>query len=121
MNFFKYCIEFFKKPIVDKIKDIVDPIKFPCEECLILPAGCHQLCDKVEMDSEKMKALIYRAGEKDGELHCPDCGYTKWYDGPSGGMCINSKCGRCGHWFNLAPHLMGFERIHVGENGKVYD
>lgn len=96
-------------------------VKFPCEGCLILPAGCYQLCDKVEMDEDKMRELMFRAGELDGGLHCPDCGCTEWYDGPSGGLSINSKCGGCGHWFNLAPGLMVFQRIHVGENGKIYD
>jgi len=121
MNFWKYIVNFFKKPVVDVVKDIVNPIKFPCEACLILPLGCKQLCDKVEIDPEKMKTLMFRAGEKDGGLHCPDCGCTEWYDGPSGGLSVNCKCGRCGHWFNLAPGLIGFERIHVSENGRIHD
>jgi len=119
-DFLNYCFHFFKKPIETVVKDVIHPIKYPCENCLILPLGCTQLCDKVEMDPEKMKELIYRAGEKDGEIHCPDCGGVEWYNGPSGGLSVNCKCAKCGHWFNLAPHLMGFERVHVDSNGRIY-
>jgi hypothetical protein len=115
-------LKFFKKKtkeiLVEKI--IKRKIKFPCEDCLILPLGCKQLCDKVEMDNEKLRDFILENSKKDRELHCPDCGCVEWYNGPSGGLCINCKCSRCGHWFNLAPGLLGFERVHVDSNGRIY-
>lgn len=117
-------LKFWKRKKLNEIVPIIfnKKIKYPCEDCLILPLGCYQLCDRVEMDNDKMKKTIFKAGEIDGGLHCPDCGCTEWYDGPSGGLSINSKCGKCGHWFNLAPNLMGFERIHIDpETKRIYD
>lgn len=103
-------------------KIISRKIKYPCENCLILPLGCYQLCDRVEMDNEKLRNLMLKAGSQDGDIHCPDCGNVTWYDGPSGGLSVNCKCGKCGHWFNLAPNLMGFERIHIDpETKRIYD
>lgn len=41
---------------------------------------------------------------------CPDCGSTKFLEGPSGGMCVNFKCATCGSKFNdMGP--FGVERI----------
>lgn len=34
---------------------------------------------------------------------CPDCGSTRFYEGPSGGMCINIECVDCGSKFNVGP------------------
>lgn len=120
LKFWKNKKSFKTKTITKKI--ISRKIKYPCENCLILPLGCYQLCDRVEMDNEKLRDLMLKAGSQDGDVHCPDCGNVTWYDGPRGGLSVNSKCGVCGHWFNLAPGLMGFERIHVDpETGKIYD
>lgn len=46
---------------------------------------------------------------------CPDCGNTEFYEGPSGGLCINVKCANeaCGTRLNVAhlPGLMLAQRI----------
>lgn len=47
---------------------------------------------------------IYRKGK------CPDCGGGDFYEGPSGGMATNTKCGICGSFFNVSP--FGVDRIH---------
>ena len=48
-------------------------------------------------------------------LVCTYCGGTKWYEGPSGGMCINILCANpeCRHWFNDTGYfgLQDLERI----------
>ena len=33
--------------------------------------------------------------------HCPDCGHTKFYEGPHGGSGVNILCAWCGHEFCL--------------------
>ncbi len=117
----KLVIEFSKA--VKIIKSLISKkIEYPCEDCLILPLGCRQLCEKVEMDNEKLKETMIKAGEIDGGLHCPDCGCTEWYEGPHGGLSINCKCAKCGHWFNLAPNLMCFQRVNYDpRNRRIYD
>jgi len=92
---------------------------FPCRDCLILPAGCHQLCNKVEMNENKLREDSRKANKGKNQLLCPDCGGDQWYEGPCGGMSENLKCGKCGHWFNFAGPLGITERIHVSESGRV--
>ena len=42
--------------------------------------------------------------------HCPDCGSKNcMLSGPSGGMCQNVMCEKCGKKFNITP--FGVERI----------
>ncbi|MFW9871731.1 MAG: hypothetical protein ACFFG0_01425 [Candidatus Thorarchaeota archaeon] len=84
--------------------------EFPCKNCLVMPAGCKDLCEKVEQDEEKLR-MIEKELSKDKDLICPDCGSTEWYGGPRGGMCQNIMCGRCKHKFNIGPGLMVFQRI----------
>lgn len=41
---------------------------------------------------------------------CPDCGNKDFLEGPSGGLCVNFKCNKCGSTFNdMGP--FGIERI----------
>ncbi len=56
----------------------------------------------------------------DGFKACPDCGSTKFYEGPHGGMSVNIKCAGCGHRFNVMGPF-GVERIShfVEPNGMM--
>ncbi len=38
----------------------------------------------------------------DGE--CPDCGGTRFLQGPQGGLADNIECARCHSRFNFCPH-----------------
>jgi hypothetical protein len=109
-------LKFWKKKEEFNIKNII-PLKkkYPCEECLVLPAGCGRLCDKVEMSDEKIRESVQEDVDKKKDLICPDCGYNTWYAGPTGGLSENIKCAKCNHWFNLGMvggHVMIFQRIH---------
>jgi len=84
--------------------------KFPCEDCLVLPKGCKHLCNKVEMDNEKLRWRVKSLSRKD-KLVCPDCGNTDWYGGPCGGLSQNIMCSKCKHEFNIGAELIVFERI----------
>lgn len=98
-----------------KIKNIVTDIVFPCssDECLVR-VSCRQLCSNVIMDRTLLKDAFIKNN------CCPDCGSTKFMEGPTGGMCTNVKCTGCGHWFNFALPVM-IERIHVAEDGRLYE
>lgn len=73
---------------------------FPCKECLILATGgCREICDKVEINEYKIKELF------ETHMVCIDCGSDKMLEGPSGGMCQNVKCAKCGHKFNFGLPL----------------
>lgn len=98
-----------------------DKYVFPCADCIVLPGKCMKLCDKVEMEDDKIKIAGELANKDKEHLTCPDCGGQEWYDGPCGGMSQNIKCGKCGHWFNFGGPFGFTQRIHVGENGRVYD
>ena len=117
----------FWKKVEEPIKKAKEAIirskgyEYPCKGCLALPGQCYQLCDKVERDENKLRAAGDLANKNQDHLTCPDCGGQSWYDGPCGGMSQNIKCGTCGHWFNFAGPLGFTERIHVGENGRIYD
>jgi hypothetical protein len=84
--------------------------KFPCEDCIVLAVGnCRELCDKVEMDNERVKTLF--------EIHmvCIDCGCKTLLEGPCGGLAQNVMCSNCGHKFNFGPPLF----IHrIGVNNE---
>ena len=111
-----------KKKIIDNIKiKTSKEYQYPCEGCVALPGGCRQLCDKVEMDNDKLRKAGEQANRNKKNLTCPDCGGQKWYDGPCGGMSQNIKCGKCGHWFNYGGPFGFTERIHLDENGRVFD
>lgn len=93
--------------IFHKIKDSLNPKpKFPCLECFMTlkAGGCNEICDLVETDNDKIKKFMEKTKQ------CIDCGSTRFYDGPSGGMSQNIKCVRCGHEFNFALPLF-IERI----------
>jgi hypothetical protein len=85
------------------------PPIYPCQECFMttLEQGCTQLCDKMEMDDDKLLKNITTHGK------CPDCGAGKFWEGPSGGMSVNITCCGCGHKFNNSMPL-AFERISIG-------
>lgn len=44
---------------------------------------------------------------------CPDCHHVppRYYEGPSGGVCVNIFCGDCGAGFNITPIVEVAERI----------
>lgn len=58
-------------------------------------------------DTDKGKLFNEMRGQ------CPDCKLKPpvWLEGPSGGMCINIFCGRCGSGFNITPVVQIAERI----------
>lgn len=70
--------------------------------------GLFDLKPTAELTNEqKMKA-------KFEEGQCPDCGSTEFYEGPSGGLCINYECANCGSRFNvgmIGNSIIHFERI----------
>jgi hypothetical protein len=121
MNWKIWTWKLKKDKITKTITLQTDEYIFPCKDCLILPSGCRQLCDKVEMNEAKFRADAQRANTNQESLTCPDCGGQMWYEGPSGGMSQNIRCGKCKHWFNFGGPFGFTERIHVGENGRVYD
>ncbi len=82
----------------------------------------------------KIKKVIMRYPENHGELLkdneepekpdcivCPNCGSNQWYEGPSGGMSTNIKCGGCGIWFNSTPFGLDYIGIkeNIGETRKI--
>lgn len=52
--------------------------------------------------------------KEDGRLHCPYCGGTEWYTGPSGGMSTNIICANpsCEHWFNYHQGIIPMDDLH---------
>jgi hypothetical protein len=106
-EFWKY----FKQP-TKPIKPIKKEYVFPCksDQCLVRSA-CTKLCDKVEMDEQKLTKIFIDEGA------CPDCGSERFYKGPCGGLAQNVECSGCGHWFNLGLPLFA-QRIHVQEDGS---
>ena len=84
------------------------PPAYPCKECFLVlsGAGCIEVCDKIELDKEKLRnhAMLYK--------NCPDCGHDKYYRGPSGGLSVNIQCGLCKHKFNNTLPMQ-FERIGI--------
>ena len=88
----------------------IKKVKFPCKDCLVSAAHCKKLCDKVEMDDEKIKEFVVKQAEETNNLVCIDCGCTDWYEGPCGGLAQNIKCAGCGHCFNMGLPLF-FQRI----------
>ena len=96
------------REIYVKFKDIIYPPKYPCSECHLVISGveCKELCDKVEMNDNKLRAHMMDHNT------CADCGVAKWYMGPCGGASQNIKCAGCGHKFNHALPML-FERISL--------
>lgn len=101
--------EFIKK-IKLKLNPPIKQLTFPCTNCYILlsEAGCSELCDKVEMDDNKLTDKVL---DMDHAV-CPDCGGDKFFNGPSGGGSQNIKCATCKHKFNNCLPLF-FERIGI--------
>lgn len=93
-----------KKEIINE-KD-----RFPCssDNCLVR-MSCTKLCEKIEMDNDKLKKLFIKYYKV-----CPDCGCTKFIESPSGGMTANVKCSGCGHWFHMGLPLF-IQRIHMSD------
>jgi hypothetical protein len=77
---------------------------FPCIDCVV-SANCTELCDKVEMDNDKLTEIARKYN------CCPDCGGKKFLEGPQGGLCTNIMCAKCRHRFNASP--FGLERIGI--------
>lgn len=101
-------LDTFKKILKNNRFRIVKGVKkekFPCNDCIVLPTGsCTQLCDKVEMNNEKVKKLFIK------HKCCIDCGSERLLEGPFGGMAQNIECGKCHHKFNMGLPLF-IERI----------
>lgn len=58
----------------------------------------------------KSKKIINTITNKPNNLECPDCNGDKWFEGPSGGMCVNISCVGCGSRFNdMGP--FGLQRL----------
>jgi len=45
-------------------------------------------------------------------MKCTNCGGTKFFEGPSGGVSVNVLCAnpKCRHWFNMGP--IGLEDLN---------
>lgn len=100
--------QFFIK-LYRKYKTVTAPKPvYPCKECFLVlsGAGCTDVCDKIEMDKNKLLEHVSL------HLNCPDCGHDKHYRGPSGGMSVNIQCCSCKHWFNNSLPL-AYERIRL--------
>lgn len=65
--------------------------------------------------------MNYPKDKEPDSLVCPNCGSNQWYEGPSGGMATNIKCGGCGLWFNNTPFGLDFIGIkgNIGEEKKI--
>lgn len=102
MNVIESIKGLFRKTKIANINipGLVEKTKFPCQGCLILPMGCTELCDKVEMDENKLRDIVMK------NECCPDCGHEYLSEGPSGGMCTNVTCRQCGHRFNFGLPLL---------------
>jgi DNA-directed RNA polymerase subunit RPC12/RpoP len=51
---------------------------------------------EIEKDEDKLLNFFLKY------KRCPDCGSKEFYEGPSGGMSTNIRCGGCKHRFNMA-------------------
>ena len=61
-----------------------------------------------ELNEHETEVLLKRR-------QCPDCGYTRFLEGPHGGNCINIQCEGCGSEFNVCPPFFA-ERISPKQN-----
>lgn len=109
MKWFKNL--FFRKKKSNRIQNNeqeteIIKVKFPCKVCVVRAACQGKLCKNLEFNGKKLRDFI------EEENCCPDCGGTKFYEGPCGGAAQNIQCATCGHWFNCGLPLF-FERIHV--------
>lgn len=53
---------------------------------------------------------------------CPDCGGTKFLEGPHGGLSVNIKCAKCGARFNIVPRLAGsFGKERIGRPTRAIE
>lgn len=78
---------------------------YPCTDCIVLPVGCIEICDKVETDDRKLSEIMIKKG------CCPDCGGKDFLEGPRGGGSQNIQCDKCKHEFNVMGGPMGIHRI----------
>lgn len=53
----------------------------------------------------------------EGKVECPDCGSTKFLEGPHGGLSVNVQCNGCGSTFNFTYVFNTLERISSPEEG----
>lgn len=56
--------------------------------------------------------------EQEGNIKCPTCGGTQWYEGPTGGLSINIECTTCNDKFN---YTFGFNTLELIGKGKIID
>ena len=88
------------KPWKNSEKIIRKKPTFPCAPesgCLVV-SNCSKLCDKIEMDEDKVMQFFmeYKC--------CPDCGSNKFM-GDALSASTNVKCCGCGHWFSMGLPL----------------
>jgi hypothetical protein len=103
-------LDIFKIKRRSSKKQINEQDLFPCKNCIVR-ASCNRMCDKLEMNDDKIKTIF-----KNHQC-CPDCGSTKFFEGPSGGGSQNIQCAGCGHRFNLAfPFFV--QRISISPDGR---
>ncbi len=61
---------------------------------------------------DKLRGKSTKKVIKSDSLDCPDCGGDKWFEGPSGGICVNITCTKCGSRFNdMGP--FGLQRLNT--------
>jgi hypothetical protein len=54
----------------------------------------------VKSDGKICEDLSQQEGSLLSSGICPDCGHTRLFKGPSGGLATNFQCASCGQWFN---------------------
>jgi hypothetical protein len=86
--------------------------RFPCDNCINFNT-CKNGCELLEYDEVKLNKLFLKY------KCCPDCGCPTLYEGPTGGLSVNVKCSKCGHYFNLGFPMFS-QRISMDPNTKEF-
>lgn len=88
------------------MRNIINTIKRWIHPRLKLPSGEQHVWDTVE---GKLYQYLATKG-------CPDCRKgSLFFEGPSGGVCVNIFCGYCGQGYNISPIVGIAERIRKDE------
>ncbi|MFW9871732.1 MAG: hypothetical protein ACFFG0_01430 [Candidatus Thorarchaeota archaeon] len=113
IEFIDSIIYTFTNPIVQLIHKITKQ-KFPCKDCLILPLGCNQLCDKVEMNYNKLSSNFIRVSLDHKVAYCPDCGMSKLHVGDTGVYPYTWYCNKCKHKFTIGEYFLPMFKFQCG-------
>lgn len=75
--------------------------------------NCHTAVkgEEIEKAIESWDGNIERKHKYDFNGTCPDCGSSRWKEGPTSRMNVNIKCESCGSKFNYHPLFEEIERI----------